>query len=185
GFGLLMAKKALRNGDKVVATLRKPEVISDLAAEYTKDQLIILKLDVTKPDEINAGFEAAKKVFGRIDVVYNNAGFGIIHEVEDANEANARLMFEARIIIASVNFWGQVKVMQQTVRFFREVNNPPGGLLLNMSSMLGLEVTPAAGFYCTLKFAMEAITDTFYKELDPAWNIKMVMLCPGWFKSEL
>ncbi|KAF7308773.1 NAD(P)-binding protein [Mycena kentingensis (nom. inval.)] len=195
GFGLLMATKALANGDKVVATLRKPEVIEDFAAQYTKEQLLVLKVDVVKNEEIKAALAAAKETFGRIDVVFNNAGFGIIHEVESADEENARRMFE-------VNFWGAVHVSQQAIAFFRDVNKPAGGLLMNMSSMFGVDASPAAGFYCAQcilvcfsplsrkltarrKFAAEAITDALAKELDPTWNIKVMVLCPGWFKTNM
>ncbi|KAJ7476995.1 NAD(P)-binding protein [Mycena galericulata] len=178
GFGLLMAEKALANGDKVVATLRKPEVIASLAAKYTKEQLIVLKLDVTKVDDITAGFAAAKEAFGRIDVVFNNAGYGIIGEIEGTSDTKARDLFE-------VNFWGAVNVTRQAITFFRDVNKPAGGLLMNMSSMFGIDAPPGAGFYAATKFALEAVTDSLVKELDPAWNIKVMVLCPGWFKTNM
>ncbi|KAJ7091385.1 hypothetical protein B0H15DRAFT_906389 [Mycena belliarum] len=178
GFGLLMAEKALANGEKVVATLRKPEVIASLAAQYTKDRLLVLKVDVTKVDEITAAFDAAKKAFGRIDVVFNNAGYGIIGEIEGTSDANGRNLFE-------VNFWGAVNVAKQSIAFFREVNKPAGGLLMNMSSMFGIDAPPGAGFYAATKFAFEAVSDSLVKELDPAWNIKVMVICPGWFKTNM
>ncbi|KAJ7658123.1 hypothetical protein B0H17DRAFT_1145683 [Mycena rosella] len=178
GFGLIMAEKALANGDKVVATLRKPEVISSLAAQYPKEKLIVLKVDVTKVDDITAAFAAAKEAFGRIDVVFNNAGYGIIGEIEGTSDAKARDQFE-------VNFWGSVNVTKQAIAFFRDVNKPVGGLLINMSSMFGIDAPPAAGFYAATKFAMEAVTDSLVKELDPEWKIKVMVFCPGWFKTNM
>ncbi|KAJ7116017.1 hypothetical protein C8R44DRAFT_220076 [Mycena epipterygia] len=178
GFGLLMAEKALANGEKVVATLRKPEVIASLAAQYTKEQLLVLKLDVTKVDEITAAFAAAKAAFGRIDVVFNNAGYGIIAEIEGTSDDKARDLFE-------VNFWGAVNVTKQAIAFLRDVNKPAGGLLINMSSMFGIDAPPGAGFYAATKFAMEAVSDSLAKELDPAWNIKVMLFCPGWFKTNM
>ncbi|CAK5274054.1 unnamed protein product [Mycena citricolor] len=178
GFGLLMAQKALANGDNVVATLRKPEVISDLAAQYGKDRLVVLKLDVKIVGEITAAFEAAKEAFGRIDVVFNNAGYGIIAEVEGTSYEKARDMFE-------VNFWGAFHVATQAVAFMRDVNKPQGGLLMNMSSMFGIDAPPGAGFYAATKFAFEAIADSLTRELDPEWNIKTVTFCPGWFKTNM
>ncbi|KAJ7442324.1 hypothetical protein FB451DRAFT_1414276 [Mycena latifolia] len=178
GFGLLMAEKALANGEKVVATLRKPEVISSLTAQYTKDRLLVLKVDVTKVDEITAAFAAAKEAFGRIDVVFNNAGYGIIAEIEGTSDDKARNQFE-------VNFWGAVNVAKQAVAFFRDVNKPMGGLLINMSSMFGIDAPPGAGFYAATKFAFEAVSDALAKELDPAWNIKVCVVCPGWFKTNM
>ncbi|KAF7366843.1 NAD(P)-binding protein [Mycena sanguinolenta] len=184
GFGHLMAEKALENGERVVATLRKPEVICDLAKKYDelemktqKKQLLVLKLDVTIKEEISAAFIAAKQTFGRIDVVFNNAGYGIISEVEGVTEANARNLFE-------VNFWGSFNVAKQALEYFRK-NDPVGGLLLNMSSMFGVDAPPGAGFYAATKFAFDAVTDSLAKELDPTWNIKVMIFCPGWFKTNM
>ncbi|KAJ7898437.1 NAD-P-binding protein [Mycena leptocephala] len=184
GFGLYMAEKALENGERVVATLRKPEAISDLANKYKKKeeetgkkQLHVLKLDVTSLKEIKAAFIDAKQTFGRIDVVFNNAGYGIISEIEGISEANARNQFE-------VNFWGSVHVTREAVEYFRQ-NDPIGGLLMNMSSMFGVDAPPGAGFYAATKFALDAVTDSLVKELDPEWNIKVMVLCPGWFKTNM
>ncbi|KAJ7116127.1 hypothetical protein C8R43DRAFT_1112981 [Mycena crocata] len=178
GFGLLMAKKALANGDRVVATLRKPDAISDLAAQYPKDRLLVLKLDVSKVEDITAGFAAAEEAFGRIDIVFNNAGYGVVSEIEGTSDKLARDLFE-------VNFWGGVNVTKQAVGFFRDVNKPQGGLLMNVSSMFGVESAPGAGFYSATKYALEAITDAVAKELDPVWNIKVMILCPGYFKTNM
>ncbi|KAJ7465257.1 hypothetical protein FB451DRAFT_1561608 [Mycena latifolia] len=146
GFGLIMAKKALENGDK--------EKRSPLHSAV------------------------AKKAFGRIDIVFNNAGVGATGEIEGTPDELARSLFE-------VNFWGAVNVTKQAVSFFREENKPPGGLLINMSSMYGIDAPPLAGFYGATKFALEAVTDSLAKELDPAWNIKVVLVCPGFFKTEI
>ncbi|KAJ6493529.1 hypothetical protein C8R47DRAFT_1118517 [Mycena vitilis] len=181
GFGLYMAEKALANGEKVVATLRKPEVISDLAAQYPetgdKQRLLVLKLDVTQADKIPLAFAEAKKTFGRIDVVFNNAGYGIISEVEGCTDANARALFE-------VNFWGAFNVTKEALKYFRS-NDPIGGLLINMSSMFGVDAPPGAGFYAATKFALDAVTDSLIKELDPEWKIKVTIFCPGWFKTNM
>lgn len=99
GFGRLLTEFALEKGDKVVATLRKPEVISDLATKYAgKDQLLVLKVDVTKPEEITSAFQKTEDAFGRIDIVVNNAGYGIIAEVEGTPDADARHLFEVCMI---------------------------------------------------------------------------------------
>ncbi|KAJ7187080.1 NAD(P)-binding protein [Mycena filopes] len=178
GFGLLMAQKALANGEKVVATLRKPEVLADLRSQYTEEQLLILAVDVTKSEAVLAAFAAAEKAFGRIDVVFNNAGYGLFGEVESTSEENARLQFET-------NFWGGLTVTREAVRVFREVNKPMGGKLFVVSSMFGVDAPPGAGFYAATKFATEAVTDSLAKELDPEWNIKIMVLCPGWFKTNM
>lgn len=72
-----MTEYALSQGDNVIATLRKPEVLSDLAVQYGKDRLLVLKLDVKDRQQILDAFAKAKEVLSRIDVVYNNAGYGM------------------------------------------------------------------------------------------------------------
>ncbi|KAJ7155650.1 NAD(P)-binding protein [Mycena filopes] len=178
GFGRLMTEKALAKGEKVVATLRKPEVLSDLRSQYTEQQLLILRVDVNKSDEILSAFSTAEKTFGRIDVVFNNAGYGIVGEIEGTSDEKARHQFDT-------NFWGSLTVSKEAVRVFRDVNKPMGGKLLVLSSIYGIDSSPGAGFYAASKFATEAVTEALAKELDPAWNIKIMDLCPGWFKTNL
>jgi len=92
-----MAEAALAHGDKVVATLRKPEVLESLQAKYPADKLLITKLDVTKPDEIESAFAKAKEAFGRVDVVFNNAAWSVFGEIEGTPDNQAHAMFEVCI----------------------------------------------------------------------------------------
>ena len=140
GFGLCITEHALQRGDKVVATLRKPEVLSDLAAKYP-ESLLVLRLDVTKPVEVTTAFTASREKFGRIDVVVNNAGFGVVAEVEGTTDSSARGVFE-------VNFWGASHVSREAVRFFREENKPRGGRLLQVSSTAGIRSPAGVVYYC-------------------------------------
>lgn len=144
GFGRETVIQALESGDKVVATLRKPAVLDDLAKKYPADRLRVIKLDVTKPAEIDEAFAQAKAAFGRIDIVFNNAGYVAVGESEAMPDDVARQQFE-------VNFWGAVHVSQRAVRFFREENTPQGGLLLQNSSASGLTGVPVVGFYSATK----------------------------------
>ncbi|KAG9310960.1 NAD(P)-binding protein [Chiua virens] len=140
GFGRAMSEHLLRIDHKVVATLRKPETLSDLIARYPPTQLLVVPVDVTNKAEITAAFARAEQVFGRIDVVFNNAGVTLTGEVESMEEVDARGIFD-------VNFWGAVHVTKEAVRFFREVNKPVGGRLLQVSSRLGLVGSVALGYY--------------------------------------
>ncbi|KAH9847854.1 NAD-P-binding protein [Lenzites betulinus] len=176
GFGRETVIQALESGDKVVATLRKPTVLDDLVAKYPASQLRLVSLDVTQPAEIDAAFEQAKAAFGRVDIVFNNAGYAAIGEGEVMPDDVARPLLE-------VNFWGAVHVSQRAIRFFREENTPQGGLLLQNTSMMGLAGAPAAAFYAAAKHALEGFTESVAKELDPAWNIKVAMVEPGAFKT--
>lgn len=144
GFGRETVIQALESGDKVVATLRKPAALYDLAKKYSADRLLVVKLDVTKPEDIDAAFVQAKAAFGRVDIVFNNAGYVAVGENEAVPDDVSRPLFE-------VNFWGAVHVSQRAVTFFREENKPQGGLLLQNSAMVGLAGVPAIGFYSATK----------------------------------
>jgi NAD(P)-dependent dehydrogenase (short-subunit alcohol dehydrogenase family) len=94
-----MTELALERGDSVVATLRKPEVLESLSASSDDGKLLVLKVDVRIESEIADAFDKAKEKFGRIDVVFNNAGWAIGGEVEGTPEVTARDLFDT-------NFWG-------------------------------------------------------------------------------
>ncbi|OCH86505.1 NAD-P-binding protein [Obba rivulosa] len=180
GFGRFMTELALQKGDNVVATLRRPEVLAEISVEYDTTRLLVLKLDVKKPDDITAAFVKAQEVFGRVDVVFNNAGLAVVSEVESAqdHEDEIRDLFE-------VNFWGALHVTQAAVRQFREVNNPVGGRLLQVSSMSGIDGVPTAGLYSATKHAIDGLSSALANELDPAWNIKVTIILPGPFRTSV
>ena len=140
GLGRAVVEHALGKGERVVATLRKPQALDDLVSKYATTQLLVLPLDVISSAAIPAAFSAAIAKFGRIDVVYNNAGFAEIAEVEGTPDADARSVFE-------VNFFGAANVSREAVRVFRDVNSPRGGRLLQVSSVVGVKALPAVGYY--------------------------------------
>ncbi|KAF8838321.1 NAD(P)-binding protein [Paxillus ammoniavirescens] len=161
GFGRAMTEHLLKQGHRVVATLRKPEALSDLVRQYPVTQLVVVAVDVTKSADIAAAFNKAQEAFGRVDVVFNNAGQMINGELESVSEADARAMFD-------INFWA-----------------PRGGRLLQLSSGLGLVSAACYGFYSASKFALEGLSEALASELDPAWNIKVTILEPGPFRTQL
>ncbi|KAI0631261.1 NAD-P-binding protein [Trametes polyzona] len=178
GFGRETVIQALETGDKVVATLRKPSALADLTNKYPTDRLRVIKLDVTQPADIDAAFAQAKAAFGRVDIVFNNAGYFAVGEIEAFTDDVSRPLFE-------VNFWGAAHVSQRAVRFFREENKPAGGLLLQNSAMVGVAGIPAIGFYSATKHALEGFSEALAKELDPAWNIKVTIIETGAFKTSV
>ncbi|KAH9843766.1 uncharacterized protein C8Q71DRAFT_902921 [Rhodofomes roseus] len=169
GFGRHMTELVLKKGHKAAATLRKPEVVADLAAQYGSDRVLVLKLDVSSAHEIKEAFGAAVDHFGRIDVVFSNAG----HKVEHAPEDMAREMFET-------NFWGSVNVAKETLRVFRDVNKTAGGHLLQVSSSSAIQGFPAFGFYSATK---HGVIEALAGELDPGWNVKITLIEPGAFRT--
>ncbi|KAG2116840.1 NAD-P-binding protein [Suillus clintonianus] len=120
GFGRSMTELLLKNGNRVVATLRRTEVLSGLAEQYPSSQLLIIQMDVVKSSEVAAAFVKAKEVFGRVDVVFNNAGIAIIGEMESMRDDEARKTFE-------VNFWGASNVTRASGRSGRRTNQSGEG----------------------------------------------------------
>ncbi|RPD56666.1 NAD-P-binding protein [Lentinus tigrinus ALCF2SS1-7] len=179
GIGRALVELILEEGENVIATVRSLSALDDLTHTYPSTRLLVLQLDVTHPDHIIDAFATAKAAFGRIDVVVNNAGWGDLGEVETMDEKKGRGLLET-------NFWGALHVTKEAIRLFRD-DNPPGvgGRLLQMSSFLGLAGSPATGYYAASKFALEGITETLAAEIDPAWNIKITLLEPGWIRSSI
>ena len=144
GLGRSLVELILKGGDIAVATLRTPAVLDDLKQAYDESRLLILPLDVTNAEQIRSAFQAATEKYGRIDFVYNLAGYGLIAETEGTPEEDARALFE-------VNFWGATRVSNEAVRVFREVNKPQGGHLFVISSLVGLKSMAGTGFYSASK----------------------------------
>ena len=139
-----MAEHLLDEGEIVVATARTPSDLDDLKAIYPETQLLVLRLDVHNSQEIKNVFVETKEAFGRIDVVFNNAGWAIVGDLEATPEDEARKMFDT-------NFWGAANVSREAVRFFREENKPCGGLLLTNSSQAGVTPLPGFSYYTASK----------------------------------
>ncbi|KAJ7852672.1 hypothetical protein B0H14DRAFT_2759786, partial [Mycena olivaceomarginata] len=138
--------------------------LEDLAVT-NPDHLLVLKCDVTKLDEVLSAFSAAIERFGRVDVVFNNAGYAIVGEIEATPEDAARALFD-------VNFWGAVAVSNI------------GGRLLNVSSGVGFCGGPIVGIIIlTCSKALEGLTESLRLEMNPAWNIKISTIAPGAFKT--
>lgn len=142
GFGRAMTELVLREGEIVVATARSPPTLNDLVNTHSTDQLLVLKCDVTIPEDILSAFRGAYAKFGRCDVVFNNAGCALVAEWENADQDElAKNVFD-------VNFWGAARVSREAVRVFRDLNPAgEGGLLLTMGSLTGQLDSPGAAIY--------------------------------------
>ncbi|KAG1868267.1 NAD-P-binding protein [Suillus subalutaceus] len=179
GFGRAMTEEVLRNGEIVVATLRKPSALDDLAAKYPRTRLLVLPLDVTNEAQVKSVFAQAKNAFGHVNVVYNNAGQVFYQELEGTSLDRGRALMD-------VNFWGAVTVSFEAVRFFRE-ENPKGygGMLVQVSSVAATAGVPLLGFYNTTKAALDSFTEVLAQEVLPAWNIRFVNVHPGWTRTPI
>ncbi len=133
GFGKVLAEKLLADGQKVVATARKPEQIKHLASD--QDRSLVIELDVTKQETVDAAVAAAVAKFGRIDVLVNNAGYGLVGAIEEPNEAEIAQVFDT-------NVFGLLRVTRAVLP---EMRRQKSGHILNLSSIGGLIATPGLG----------------------------------------
>lgn len=178
GLGRTLVEEVLAAGERVAATTRNASALASLASAHSPEQLLVVQLDISSIDQIKATFQQIKSHFGRLDVVVNNAGYGLCGEVEATSDEQARYQME-------VNFWGPVRMSREAVRFFRE-DNPPnvGGHIMNISSGGGFSGNPTLAFYAASKFALEGFSESLSKELPSEWNIKVTIIEPGGFRTE-
>jgi NAD(P)-dependent dehydrogenase (short-subunit alcohol dehydrogenase family) len=172
GLGRELAEEALAQGHRVVAAARRPEVLRELTERYPETARTV-KLDVTKPEEVRAAVTEAVKEFGRIDVVVNNAGYGVIGALEEATDEQWRRLFET-------NFFGAVDVTRAALPILRAQRS---GHIINISSVGGFVSFPSSGLYCASKFALEAISESLAGEVE-AHGIKVTIVEPGAFRTE-
>ncbi|MET0658854.1 MAG: oxidoreductase [Steroidobacteraceae bacterium] len=167
GFGALIAQAAIASGDAVIATARDPSSIAD------HSRLLKLRLDVT--DEAQAREVAASAIakFGRIDVLVNNAGYGLLGAVEEASRAEVERIF-------ATNVFGLLNVTRAVLPYMRKQRS---GHVINMSSVGGYAAAPGWGMYCATKFAIEGISETLSLELAPL-GIKATVVEPGIFRTD-
>ena len=156
GFGREWAKAAPARGDKVAATARNTAALKDLVSEYGKN-ILPLKLDVTDRKADFAAVKEAHDHFGRLDVVINNAGYGLFGTIEEVTEAQARAQMEA-------NFFGALWITQAALPYLRIQRS---GHILQVSSIGGIVAFPGVGLYHASKWALEAFSDTLSQEVKP------------------
>ncbi|KAG9231602.1 hypothetical protein BJ875DRAFT_112201 [Amylocarpus encephaloides] len=175
GLGGSFCKTILAAGHTLVATARSS---ASLAYLEPSPKLLTLTLDVTKPEQIKAAFDAAITKFGHVDVVINNAGYSHGGDAEAISDEDARAVVDA-------NFWGVVNVSKEAVRVMRECNGKRiGGLVVQVGSLGGQVAFPGNSFYHASKFAIEGFSESLSKEMPPAWNINFIILQPGGMKTE-
>jgi len=172
GFGRELAKEVLASGHRAVVTARNPDDIKDIV-ELHKDTAIALKLDVTKAEEIRAAVEEAKRKFGQIDVLVNNAGIGYFGAIEESEEDEVRRMFE-------INFWGLAHMTNAVLPTMRAQKS---GHIVNIASIGGLVGFPGVGFYNATKFAVDGYSEALSKEVKPL-GIKVTVIAPSGFRTD-
>lgn len=171
GFGTLIAEQALRAGDAVIATARKPQDITSRLGNHPN--LLAVRLDVTSEEEAHQAVAEGIKRFGQIDVVVNNAGFGVLGAVEETSAEETERLF-------ATNVFGVLNVTRAVLPHLRRQRS---GHIINIFSVGGYQAFIGWGVYCSTKFAVEGITEALHQELAPL-GIRVSVVEPGFFRTD-
>ena len=168
GIGRSLVEQLLEQGEKVAATSRKISAFSSIANE----NFLPLEVDLTDEKSIATSFEKTNYTFGKIDVVINNAGYGIGGAIEELSNEEIHDNF-------NVNFFAVVKVIQQALPYLR---NQRSGHIINISSIAGFAPGLGWSIYSAAKFAVTGLSEALANDLKPL-GINVTAVLPGWFRT--
>jgi NAD(P)-dependent dehydrogenase (short-subunit alcohol dehydrogenase family) len=171
GFGALITQEALNAGDAVVATARNPQTVIDRFGNHPN--LLAVSLDVTSETQAFAAAEQAIKRFGNIDILLNNAGYGLLGAVEEATAAEVEKLY-------ATNVFGLLNVTRAVLPHMRRQRS---GHVLNISSIGGYTGFPGWGVYGSTKFAIEGLSESLAVEVKPL-GINVTVVEPGFFRTD-
>lgn len=172
GLGRVWAEAALGRGDKVAATARDVAALDDLADRYG-DAILQLPLDVTEKSAVDQAVKTAHAHFGQLDVVVNNAGYGLFAMTEEVTEQQARAQFET-------NVFGALWVTQAVLPYLREQGS---GHIIQVSSVGGLRAFPLLGIYNASKWALEGLSEALAAEVG-GFGIKVTLVEPAGYATD-
>ncbi|VVN97266.1 oxidoreductase [Pseudomonas fluorescens] len=172
GFGRAIAQQVLQRGGNVVASSRNPDSVADILA-LAPERVFAASLDVTSTQQIELAVSQAQERFGQIDVLVNNAGFGLLAAIEEASDAEVRHQFD-------VNVFGLAAVTRAVLPGMRAVGS---GRIVNISSTAGTRGGAGVGYYAASKFAVEAISESLSREGEPL-GIRVLIVEPGPFRTD-
>jgi len=171
GFGFEITKAALEAGDKVVATVRTNE--SALYTSLNKDaNLFVVTMDVTKESDVKDAVKKSIDHFGKLDIIVNNAGYGIVGAIEEVSDAEARKQYDT-------NVFGVLNVLRATLPYLRKQRS---GHIINVSSLFAFDPLAGWALYGSTKNAVEGISHGLAKELEP-FGIKVTVIEAGLFRT--
>ncbi|MCW2981756.1 MAG: short-chain dehydrogenase/reductase [Solirubrobacterales bacterium] len=172
GFGRIWAEAALERGDKVAATARDESTLAPLTEKYG-DSVLTMALDVQDHDADFAAVKAAHEKFGRLDIVVNNAGYGLFGAVEELSEAEARDQIET-------NLFGALWVTQAALPIMREQGS---GHIIQVSSIGGVTAFPEVGLYHASKWGLEAFSQSLSLEVAD-FGINVTLIEPQGYSTD-
>ncbi len=172
GLGLTLVKRLLNEGYKVAATSRN---ISELqnAVGIKNDNFLPLAVNIKNEESVQEAIEKTVSTFGKIDIVVNNAGYGMLGGLEETTDQEARDNFD-------VNVFGSLNVIRKALPYLRDQQS---GHIINISSIGGFSGGyPGFGIYCATKFAVNGFTEALQTEVKP-FGIKVTVVEPGYFRT--
>lgn len=172
GLGRDLAKTVLSRGYRAAVTARNPDSIRDIVRDFRKNA-ISLQLDVTNRDEAEGAVAETENVFGKIDVLVNNAGIGYFAAIEESEEKEVRRMFE-------INVFGLARMTHLVLPGMRAQRS---GHIVNVSSIGGLRASPAIGYYNATKFAVVGFSEALSLETEPL-GIHVTIVGPSGFRTD-
>lgn len=172
GFGRLLAEELLKRGEYVAATARDTAKVRDLE-QHDPGKARAFELDVTQPPQIEAAARQAIATFGHIDVLVNNAGYGVNGAIEEVAEDEFEPMFQT-------NLYGLIRTTRAFLPHFRERHS---GHIINLSSIGGLIGSAGWGYYNTTKFAVEGFSEALAAEMKPL-GVHVTIVEPGPFRTD-
>jgi NAD(P)-dependent dehydrogenase (short-subunit alcohol dehydrogenase family) len=172
GFGRVWAEAALARGDRVAASARDVKTLAPLVARFGT-QVAPIRLDVTDKAAVGAAITDAHARFGRLDVVINNAGYGLFGTIEEVSEAEARAQLET-------NLFGALWVTQAVLPIMRAQGS---GHIIQVSSIGGVNAFPTIGLYHASKWGLEGFSQSLAAEV-AGFGIKVTIVEPGGFATE-
>jgi NAD(P)-dependent dehydrogenase (short-subunit alcohol dehydrogenase family) len=172
GLGLALVKELLKQNYQVAATSRNVKEL-EKAVGVKSDNFLPLALNLTDEVEVEKSIAEVVAKFGAVDVVVNNAGFGLIGGLEELTDAEARGNFE-------VNVFGALNVIRKALPQMRKQS---GGHILNVASIGGFTGSyPAFGIYCATKFAVHGFSESLAEEVR-SFGIHVTIVSPGYFRT--
>ena len=171
GMGAEIAKEALKEGYKVVATARDPEGTEKILGP--SPNLLVLPLDITNDEQVQSAVTTVIDRFGRIDVLVNNAGYALLGFFEEMSEKAIRQQMET-------NVFGTMKVTRTVLPFMRRQRS---GTIVVLSSASGVRAVGGSSIYSASKFALEGWTEGMSADLKP-FGIRCLLVEPGPFRTD-
>jgi NAD(P)-dependent dehydrogenase (short-subunit alcohol dehydrogenase family) len=172
GLGLTLVKELLKEGHRVAATSRNAEDLQLAIGENTEN-FLPLAMDLKNERQVALALKTSHAYFGKLDVVVNNAGYGLVGSLEELSDGESHENFE-------VNVFGTLNVIRKVMPYFRKQRS---GHIINISSIGGFTGNfPGFGIYCATKFAIEGLSEALAAEVKP-FGVQATIIAPGYFRT--